>query len=218
MADGIAPKLKRRDQNKQDKARRIKVAARELFLAKGFDNATMREIAKHANVALGTLFTYASDKRDLLFLIYNEEQEGLARAAFGVRRKGHFLTQLVAGFGVLYRFVAKQPEFMRFVLRELTFYSVGREALRLYSGREELISGIERIVSAAKKNGEIKSREPDRMIAQLLFSIYQAEVRLWLSGRRPNPTEGLHRLRRMLQLVQVGLRSPDGRRMGRPSR
>jgi hypothetical protein len=56
------------------------------------------------------------------------------------------------------------------------------------------------------------------MIAQLLFSIYQAEVRLWLSGRRPNPTEGLHRLRRMLQLVQVGLRSPDGRRMGRPSR
>jgi hypothetical protein len=107
---------------------------------------------------------------------------------------------------------------MRFVLRELTFYSVGREALRLYSGREELISGIERIVSAAKKNGEIKSREPDRTIAQLVFSIYQAEVRLWLSGRRPNPTEGLQRLKRMLQLLQVGLRSPDGRRMGRPSR
>ena len=33
----------------------------------------MRQIAKRAHVGLGTLFNYAEDERDLVFLIFNEE-------------------------------------------------------------------------------------------------------------------------------------------------
>ena len=59
-------------------------AARELFLAKGFDNTTIREIALRAGVGLGTVFVYAKNKRDLLFLI---ARNGFAtRATRGVRR------------------------------------------------------------------------------------------------------------------------------------
>ena len=55
------------------KLRRIKDAARELFIAKGFDDTTTREIAQRASVGIGTLFIYADNKRDLLFLVANDE-------------------------------------------------------------------------------------------------------------------------------------------------
>ena len=56
-----------RERNKLEKLRRIKEAARALFISKGFDETTIREIASVAEVGLGTVFVYAENKRDLLF-------------------------------------------------------------------------------------------------------------------------------------------------------
>ena len=74
----------RRELNKQDKLRRIKAAARALFIGRGYDETSMREIAQRAGVALGTPFSYAADKRDLLFLAVNEELEDAARGRLQV--------------------------------------------------------------------------------------------------------------------------------------
>ena len=199
--------LSRREQNKQDKIRRIKHAARELFLRKGYDDASMREIALRAKVGLGTLFSYVTDKRDLLFLIYNDEQEALTAVAFDQQKKaGKFISDLIVSLNVYFRFFAKQPEFMCFVLRELTFYTSGRQAERFQKGRETIIAGIEKHVRDAKRRGEIASREQDGVIAQLLFSVYVAEVRRLLSRRHPNAAAGRKRLRRMLGIVVDGMR------------
>jgi AcrR family transcriptional regulator len=198
--------LRQRERNKLDKLRRIKAAARELFLEQGYDNATTREIARRADVGLGTLFSYASDKRDLLFLIYNDIQEALTRTAFPARRSGRtFLAQVMASFGVYYRFFAREPEFMRYVLRELTFYSRGRQSERFQTGREAIISGLEGLVREARKRRALRSSAKDRAIAQLMFGVYQAEIRRWLTGARPKPAAGLARLRAMLRIVIEGL-------------
>src|SRR5512144_979924 len=69
--------------NKLDKLRRIKEAAQTLFVAKGFDETTMREIAVRAGVGIGTIFLYARDKRDLLFLTINEPLEHITQQAEG---------------------------------------------------------------------------------------------------------------------------------------
>ena len=50
---------------------------------------------------------------------------------------------------VYYRFFAQEPEFMRYVLRELTFYSTGRQAERFQTGREAIITGIVEMTPAA---------------------------------------------------------------------
>jgi len=203
--------LRQRERNKLDKLRRIKAAARELFLEQGYDNATTREIARRADVGLGTLFSYASDKRDLLFLIYNDLQEALTRAAFGKRPPGRsFLAQVMASFGVYYRFFAEEPEFMRYVLRELTFYSIGRQSERFQTGREAIITGLEALVNNAKKSRQLRTTAKDRAVAQLIFGVYQAEIRRWLTGKHPNPTTGLTRLRAMLRIVIDGLKPGPG--------
>src|ERR1700760_1724174 len=66
-----------RAKNKAEKLQRIRKAARALFVKRGYDDTTMRDIAKRAEVGFGTLFTYASDKRDLLFLIFNDELDNV---------------------------------------------------------------------------------------------------------------------------------------------
>src|SRR5262249_5958564 len=95
----------RRELNKEDKLRRIKQAARKLFVANGFDDASTRQIATRAGVALGTLFLYAANKRDLLFLAVNDELEDVAlRATAVVRREATFLENLLTAFRLLYEF------------------------------------------------------------------------------------------------------------------
>src|SRR4051812_26999144 len=98
--------LGRRQQNKADKLKRIKDAARDVFL-NGYDEATTREIAKRANVALGTLFLYAGGKRDLLFLVVNDDYAEIARrAAAAIRPEASLLANLLAMFRHLYAFFA----------------------------------------------------------------------------------------------------------------
>ncbi|MGA9083691.1 MAG: helix-turn-helix domain-containing protein, partial [Pseudolabrys sp.] len=79
----FAPTDGLRARNKLDKLRRIKDAAQRLFIANGFDDTTMREIAVRAGVGLGTIFLYAKDKRDLLFLTINEPLEHITQQAEG---------------------------------------------------------------------------------------------------------------------------------------
>src|SRR6201987_2951601 len=75
-----------RERNKLDKLRRIKEAASELLIRKGYDDTTTREIAVRAGIGLGTIFVYAATKRDLLFLLVNDKlQEVVEKAADGVR-------------------------------------------------------------------------------------------------------------------------------------
>ena len=71
-----------RAKNKAEKLQRIRKAARALFVKRGYDDTTMRDIAKRADVGFGTLFTYASDKRDMLFLIFNDELDNVVADSF----------------------------------------------------------------------------------------------------------------------------------------
>ena len=99
-----------RARNKLDKLRRIKDAAQSLFVAKGFDDTTMREIAVRAGVGLGTIFLYAKDKRDLLFLTINEPLEQITQEAEDVfDPKAPLMDNLLAIARLHYRFFGQQP-------------------------------------------------------------------------------------------------------------
>ena len=72
-------KLGLRERGKLEKRRRIKQAARDVFLEKGYDAATTREIAERAYVAIGTLFVYAKDQRDLLMMLISTRPSPIQR-------------------------------------------------------------------------------------------------------------------------------------------
>ena len=57
---------------------RIVLAALGLFETKGYDEATMRDIAKEAGVSLGLTYRYFARKEELVLALY----EQLAQQAF----------------------------------------------------------------------------------------------------------------------------------------
>jgi AcrR family transcriptional regulator len=157
-------------------------------------------------VGLGTIFVYAATKRDLLFLLANDGlQEVVKKAAAGVRPERPMLDNLLRIFQWHYRYFAQEPQLSRLVLREMSFYDTGPEAKKYLKTRERLIALIVDVVRIALDQKAISSPERPELIAWVIFSIYQIEVRHWLSSDELNLRRGLNALRRQLVLLMSGL-------------
>jgi AcrR family transcriptional regulator len=195
-----------RARNKLDKLRRIKEAAQSLFIAKGFDDTTMREIAERAGVGLGTIFLYAKDKRDLLFLTINEPLQHITQQAEGtVEPKALLIENLLAIAKLHYRFFGEQPALARLALREMIFYDSGTQAASFQKTRERLIWLFGRTIEFAITNAEIVPSEPPLFVGWTLFCIFQVELRRWLASDVTNLGTGLDQLERAFRMLMVGL-------------
>jgi AcrR family transcriptional regulator len=193
-----------REKNKIEKLQRIREAARELFIQKGFDETTTREIAIRAGVGIGTVFTYAENKRDLLFLVANDDLDEVTRKAeASVNEDAACLENLLIVFRHHYKFFATQPRLSRFLLREMTFYDSGRQANRFQKTRERNIQLIGDIVKQAAARKTIKIDDP-AFAGWVAFCIFQVELRRWLMNKELNVSSGMARLERALRLCMAG--------------
>ena len=209
----FAPTDGLRARNKLDKLRRIKDAAQRLFIAKGFDDTTMREIAVRAGVGLGTIFLYAKDKRDLLFLTINEPLEHITQQAEGaVDPAAPLVDNLLAIANLHYRFFGEQPALARLALREMIFYDSGAQAASFQKTRERLIRLFGHTIELAMDRGEIVPSEPPLFAGWTLFCIFQVELRRWLSSDVTNLRTGLDQLERAFRMLMVGLGLAPGKR------
>ncbi|MCG5481220.1 MAG: TetR/AcrR family transcriptional regulator [Ensifer alkalisoli] len=194
-----------REQNKEDKLRRIKAAAFDLFVSKGFDDTTTREIASKAGVGMGTVFAYAETKRDLLFLIVDGLEECIREASAAIRADNSLLQNLLSVLRQHYEYFARVPVVSRAALREM---QSGMQAERFNRTRDRLRLLLTQLISEAMDKGLVSSTEDPEVVAQAIFAIYQVDLRIWLSTEPLDITAGLDRLRRQIEVVMHGL-SPD---------
>jgi AcrR family transcriptional regulator len=196
----------RREANKRDKLARIRAAACDIFMRKGFDAATVREIAECAGVAFGTLFLYAEDKRDLLLLLFDDELEALTGRAGGrVDRAQPFVDQLVAFFTEFYRFFGKTPGLSRQMMREITFTG-GMVAERIWMGVQRTETRLGQIIAQAQADAVIAASPPPDVVAHIVFSLYRTEIRFCLAEDPPDVEGSLAKLRQQFDIVCDGLR------------
>ncbi|VCU70368.1 putative DNA-binding transcriptional regulator [Pigmentiphaga humi] len=213
-----SPELGLRERSKQDKLRRIKQAAREIFLEKGYDAATTREIAQRADVAIGTVFVYAEDKRDLLMMIVNADLDAVNdKGARVLQQDGALIDLLMAFFGLRYKYWARHPQISRPAVQATSDFLAasvdrGEETQRFYARRANIYAMLGEVVRRKQERGEIGSDASPELIAALFVTIYLAEVRRWLSQAAPKPAGGLATLRALLELAIRGL-APVGREL-----
>jgi AcrR family transcriptional regulator len=86
MTLGVAADLKSgvSEHEANAKRRQIMDGASEVFLAQGFDAASMGEIARKARVSKGTLYVYFESKEELFEAIAHEACLGQAEAVFSL--------------------------------------------------------------------------------------------------------------------------------------
>jgi AcrR family transcriptional regulator len=94
------------------KRRQILDGAMAVFLEKGFDAASMGEIARAASVSKGTLYVYFDDKQALFDAIVQEACQVHAERVFQFDDADHDVAEVLTRLGVAFAMVMCRPEQM----------------------------------------------------------------------------------------------------------
>jgi AcrR family transcriptional regulator len=200
----------RRERNKAERRRRIELAARAVFQERGFDRATTREIAERADVSSATLFAYATEKRQLLLMLYRDDLWSLNDRAFAsLPQDANLLVQLEHVFRPRYEFWALHPDLSRQVVRELAreLGSESRDALPESGFRSAFLALRDRVAALIGQH-QVAGRFPHDVAAgdaaRLIMHIYLNEQRTWLDEPEPDVQNGIATLMNYLTLLLRG--------------
>jgi AcrR family transcriptional regulator len=92
------------------KRRQIIDGARAVFLAQGFDAASMNDIARSAGVSKGTLYVYFANKEELFEAIVEEECDAQAEGIFDLNPADHDVEAVLTRLGIAYVKFLCRPE------------------------------------------------------------------------------------------------------------
>lgn len=194
--------------------RRIAESATAIFHEVGYDAATMRAIAARANVATGTLFLHAPEKRSLLLMVLNSELERAGERAFATLDRGlPLLDQLMHVFRLRYQHLGRDSRLSLDALQQASFLmkedqlppdSEGAKYLVRLTALRERVAGL---FAEHLGRGVRADVDPDDAAA-ITMAIYSYEVRRWLCLRRPRVADGVKQLERRLALALHGILAP----------
>ena len=210
----------RRERNKAEKLDRIQRAARDLFGRKGFERTSIGEIARAADVAVGTIFLYAKSKEDLLVTCFRDEVGEAMREGFRTVRGATLLEQVLHVFGVMIAHNAENVDLARVFTREIPF----AEAATRRGVREvmaEFHDDMGRLIERAQLAREVRADVSPAALSHNLFALYFNFLLRWLGGERRAPDTLEPGLRAMIELQLRGVRpamsrrAPPRRRIGR---
>jgi AcrR family transcriptional regulator len=180
----------RRERSKADKLRRILAAGEKLFSRQGFDGTTVQQIADEADVAVGTLFLYVSDKSELLLRLFHEAievelKDAIRRTKMGkkfvpaVRR---FLADLMAPY-------ERDRELAKAFWREFLFHK-GKVRNELDEQAKEILVALQEMIIGAQKKREIDEQVDAAVGALELYAIFHATLAFHLADCLPGTSPG----------------------------
>ena len=201
-----------REQGRTDRLGRLHQAALDVFRSRGYDAATTRQIAQVARVAVGTVFVHAKDKRDLLFLVINDDLDDvLQRSLDAVSRPAPLLDQLMALLGPIYEYFASDPKLARAALREVVYFdlqdgeSTGEQAKRYVRRMDAWMGALSDLLTGARQAAQLRLEVPPALMARILWDLHLVQVRRWMAkGEAPAAATGQAQLRRIYTVVLNG--------------
>ncbi len=206
-----------RERGKLRRRNRIKEAARAVFIERGYEAATTREIADRAEVSAGTLFAYAPTKSELLLMIVNDDIEPLRTEGFQKSSIHAPLIDVLTSFCERdMAYWGQQPEIARQARREIGVVLLGKaagpEAMRFAGWKPRLLSQLAQLVAAKQQAGHLDAQASPELVAEMWWAIYNQHLHNWLMDPNPQLDKGVQGLRKLLKLAIRGL-GPDSREL-----
>ena len=206
-APSIRPqKLTRRALAKQQTREKVLRAAREMFIERGYEGATIRDIARAAGMSTGAVFASFADKPELFDAILSDDFAALldpmqdaATVAPTVRES------LVGLFGASYRAHGAQLPLIHAALAASWTRTPEDEKARRESMRP-IRSLVTQVLERGVERGELNTRFDLRLVSDVIWDLY-------LAGYRPAAFEGLSvdnqtdRLAERMDLVLAGMKA-----------
>ena len=169
--------LNRRQVAKQRTRGKVIEASRRLFAQRGYDAATIRDIAKEAGMSTGAVFANFQDKGELFDTVLAEDIDALTLAlAGGIKGGSDVTSRLLGGLTAGYEATLDQLPLVQAVVarawhQPLEDARKGREVLA------PVTSQIEDVVAAAVKAGELKAGTDVALVSELVWIAYLANYR-----------------------------------------
>ncbi len=176
--------LSRKERDRQLRRSDILKAAEHLFALKGYHKATIRDIAKEAQYATGTVYLHFKDKEVLYFALLEEKMKNLQftlKEKIGQEKDVRKKLEIFVEEGLV--FFEKNQDFFRI------FISEGNE---LFSERRVLKSptGLQMqeyttiLLKEAQKQGVVSRDFDARQIAEVFTSIIKTIIQRWLEEKK----------------------------------
>jgi len=161
------PKPSRKELERHRRKADILIAARELFINKGFASATLEEVAQAAEFSKGTIYNYFANKEDLLWGLieqFLEESVEVARREFqksdvSPRDKFSAYARAVLSSG-------PEHEFFHMLMREghILEASDCRERMQILTAKIGIIwEIIAEVIAAEIQSGNFRQGNPLQM-------------------------------------------------------
>lgn len=168
------------EQREQTRAQLLAVA-REAFAEQGFEGTTIRDIAKRAGVATGTVFVHFADKHALLAAIFEEGLAEVLEEAWATLPRRSLRKQLLHLAGRLYAFYAGRPALARVIVKESLFMA-GEPGAALDRQRLTFLARVMALFEEAKQRGEQPEELDVAEATRLFFSLYFSTLVAGLRG------------------------------------
>jgi AcrR family transcriptional regulator len=163
--------------------RLILEAAEQVLSERGYDEAKIQEIAQHAGIALGTLYSVFPGKTEIYGAIQEQRgQEILERIQRAIHGHEGVVDACKRGIDAYVRALAERPAFLRMHLREGLSWT-SRSSLR--SGEE--VATWERgmalaitLLQAGIDRGYLHAESRPELVLKMIVATHQVQLQDWL--------------------------------------
>lgn len=195
-----------RQSQKEATRQRVVAAARELFDTHGYQGASIREIARHAGVAVGSVFTTFASKADVLSQVMDDRVEALFSELDRVARhlRGSVIDRISSVFAIHYDFECRRVKL--FLAHIAASYSPTLETTTIPYGRNSRFKGMLLTMMAdGVERGEVRPDADLELVLDTLMAAYAWNYRL-AAQRRSDALAMTALMERQVALIFDGLR------------
>jgi AcrR family transcriptional regulator len=201
---------KRRQIQKAETRRLLLDTAYDLFQEKGYDKATIRELADRAEVAQGTIFKHFPDKPSLVVAVFENDLQAVVEDAFLHIPSSNIKSQLLYIVQLLYEFYQPRPALFRVLIGQaVRLVGEGEETIQHLL--DDFLLRIASLFQTAIKRGELKPGTDVNQAALAYWAYYFMGLNIGLHAKEFDADGTVALVDGLLTMLFQGIGSPDYR-------
>lgn len=176
-ADIEAPRLNRRQAAKVRTHAKVLEAARVLFAERGYDAATIRDIAKGAGMSTGAVFANFQDKSELFEAVLAENLAGTLEAfQAAAKADGRTAERLTSALSVGYHRGLDHLPLVQAIFARAWFQPEDANE-RQRAMAKPFVESIAGILQAGIREGELRQDVDVTLMTRMVWELYMANYR-----------------------------------------
>ncbi len=182
------------------KRERLLDIAAELFLAKGYDAATMQELADLSGLHKSSLYYYFKSKEDLLKQLTSDSQSKSVKMLDKARLESEDGDALIVAISLAIEQTLTDVARVSLVLRQKPGSDIGDEVI---ARRREYDIKVTALINEAQKHGKVRDDIPAALLARLILGMVSWLVE-WYRPDRTRYKQDVIR-KAILSILETGI-------------